>query len=133
MDEEEKKVPEEEREDSESGREEKPDSDKTERKVVFSICYLWGLLFFIPLIMYKNDAEAKKHANNGLSMLIFSVVGNVVFGVLTSFGGVMHTVFGAIAGLYSLAILIIGIIGIVYVVNEEDKEVPFFSKIKLLK
>ncbi|PWM74852.1 MAG: hypothetical protein DBX59_02920 [Bacillota bacterium] len=132
MDEEEKKEKLNEGEKAEQ-KEDKPASDKTERKIIFSLCYIWGLLFFIPLIMYKDDAEAKKHANNGLAMLLFSVVGNTVFGILTSFGGVMRTIFGALAGLYSLAILIIGIIGIIYVVNEEDKELPFFGKIKLLK
>ncbi len=136
MDEEEKKaeVSEEETETkSEEKKEEKPVTDKTERKIVFSLCYLFGLLFFLPLILYKDDAEAKKHANNGLAMLIFSVVGNAVFGILTAFGGVMAAIFGVAAGLYSFAILIIGILGIVYVVNEEDKELPFFGKIRILK
>lgn len=136
MDEEEKKaeVSEEETETkSEEKKEEKPVTDKTERKIVFSLCYLFGLLFFLPLILYKDDAEAKKHANNGLAMLIFSVVGNAVFGILTALGGVMATIFGVAAGLYSFAILIIGILGIVYVVNEEDKELPFFGKIRILK
>ena len=136
MDEEEKKaeVSEEETETkSEEKKEEKPVTDKTERKIVFSLCYLFGLLFFLPLILYKDDAEAKKHANNGLAMLIFSVVGNAVFGILTAFGGVMAAIFGVAAGLYSFAILIIGILGIVYVVNEEDKELPFFGKIHILK
>ena len=66
-------------------------------------------------------------------MLIFSVAGNAVFGILTAFGGVMAAIFGVAAGLYSFAILIIGILGIVYVVNEEDKELPFFGKIRILK
>lgn len=126
---EEKKVTE---EPQETAEQKKPE-DKTERKIIFSLCYLWGLLFFLPLILYKQDAEAKKHANNGLAMLIFSVVGNAVFGILTSFGGVMRTIFGALAGIYSLLILIIGIIGIIYIINEEDKELPFFGKIKLIK
>ncbi len=136
MDEEEKKAEvsgEETETKSEEKKEEKPVTDKTERKIVFSLCYLFGLLFFLPLILYKDDAEAKKHANNGLAMLIFSVVGNAVFGILTAFGGVMAAIFGVAAGLYSFAILIIGILGIVYVVNEEDKELPFFGKIRILK
>lgn len=136
MDEEEKKAEvsgEETETKSEEKKEEKPVTDKTERKIVFSLCYLFGLLFFLPLILYKDDAEAKKHANNGLAMLIFSVAGNAVFGILTAFGGVMAAIFGVAAGLYSFAILIIGILGIVYVVNEEDKELPFFGKIRILK
>ena len=52
------------------------DSEMT-RKVIFSLCYLWGILFFIPLLMYKGDAKATRHANEGLLLLLFSVVGNI--------------------------------------------------------
>lgn len=38
-----------------------------------------------------------------------------------------------LAGLYSLAILILGIIGIIYVVTDQEKELPIIGKIKLLK
>lgn len=53
------------------------DSEMT-KKVIFSLCYLWGILFFIPLILYKDDAKAMRHANEGLVLLLFSAVGNIV-------------------------------------------------------
>ena len=98
------------------------------RKVLFCLCYIWGILFFIPLIMYKDDA-AKMRANDGLILLLLSVVGNMVFGLLTSISGV----FGLIAGVYSALLLILGIIGIVYVVTDRNEPMPLLGKIKLIK
>ena len=47
---------------SEPQKSESPTIDKaTERKVIFSLCYLWGILFFLPLVLYKGDANAHRH------------------------------------------------------------------------
>lgn len=120
-------------------KEEKKD-EETARKVIFSLCYVWGILFFLPLVMYKNDEEAKFHANQGLALLIVSVVGNAffgiasaVFGLIPTVGGVLATIFGALAGVFSLAMLILGILGIVNVVNGVCKELPIVGRFKLLQ
>ena len=89
------------------------DSEMT-KKVIFSLCYLWGILFFIPLILYKDDAKAMRHANEGLVLLLFSAVGNIVFGILSS----ITWIFSLIAAIYSFAILILGIIGILYIITD---------------
>ena len=106
---------------------------ETERKVVFSLCYLWGILFFLPLILYKNDEEAKFRANEGLVLLIVSIIGNAVFGILTAIGGAVATVFGIITGVFNLGILILAIIGIINVINGDKKELPLFGKYKLIR
>lgn len=106
---------------------------ETERKVVFSLCYLWGILFFLPLILYKNDEEAKFRANEGLVILIVSIIGNAVFGILTAIGGAVATVFGIITGVFNLGILILAIIGIINVINGDKKELPLFGKYKLIR
>lgn len=98
------------------------------RKVLFCLCYLWGILFFIPLILYKDDV-AKMRANDGLLLLLLSIIGNVVFGILTRISGV----FGWIAGIYSLALLLLGIMGIVFVVTDKNEPLPIIGKIKLIK
>ena len=105
----------------------------TAKKVVYSLCYLWGILFFLPLILYTNDAAARRHANEGLLLLLFSVVSNLVFGILTSFGGFMRPLFGAIMGAYSVLLLALGIIGIVYVVTDKDRPLPLIGNIHLIK
>lgn len=43
-------------------------NDVQTKKIIFSIAYIFGLLFFIPLIMYPNDESAKFHANQALVM-----------------------------------------------------------------
>lgn len=106
---------------------------ETERKVVFSLCYLWGILFFLPLILYKNDEEAKFRANEGLVILIVSIIGNAVFGILTAIGGAVATVFGIITGVFNLGILILAIIGIINVINGDKKELPLLGKYKLIR
>lgn len=103
--------------------------DKTTRKIIFSLCYIFGILFFLPLILYKNDAEANRHANDGLVLLILSVIGNAVFGLLARVAGV----FGLIAGIYSLILFVFGIIGIVYVVTESDRSLPLIGALKIIK
>lgn len=102
--------------------------DEVTRKVLFCLCYLWGILFFIPLILYKDDI-AKMHANEGLLLLLLSIIGNVVFGVLTR----VSIIFGWIAGVYSALLLVLGIIGIVYVVTDKNKTLPIIGGIKLIK
>ncbi len=115
-------------------KEDEADKEKeTVKKIVYSLCYIWGILFFLPLILYKDDKDSSFHANQGLVLLIVAVCGNVLFGIMTSFGGIMQTIFGALAGVFSLALLVLGIIGIVNVVNGEAKELPVLGKIKILK
>ncbi len=103
-------------------------NDETVRKVLFCLCYLWGILFFIPLILYKDDV-AKMRANDGLILLLLSVIGNVVFGILTS----ISSIFGWLAGVWSALLLLLGIIGIVYVVTNKNEPLPVIGKIKLIK
>lgn len=113
----------------------KPDADapaidgNTAKKIIYSLCYLWGILFFLPLILYKDDKAATRHANEGLLLLLLSVIGNVVFGVLSSF----LWIFGLIAGIYSAALLVLGIVGIVYVVTDNDKKLPIIGGIVIIK
>lgn len=103
--------------------------DEITRKIIFSLCYLFGILFFIPLLMYKGDKKATRHANEGLVLLIFSAASNILFGILSFFIPFM----GLFSGLISLALLAFGIIGVVYVCTDQDKELPLLGKIKILK
>lgn len=102
--------------------------DEVTRKVIFCLCYLFGILFFLPLLMYKDD-EAKMHANQGLVILLLSVIGNVVFGMLTW----VLFVFAWVASIYSLLLFILCIVGVVYVVTDKKETLPIIGKIKLIK
>lgn len=103
--------------------------DEMTKKIIFSLCYLFGILFFVPLLLYKDDSRAIRHANEGLVLLLFSVVGNIVLGIVSGF----LWFFSIFIGLYSLFIFVLGIIGIVYVVTDQEKELPILGKIKLIK
>lgn len=102
--------------------------DEITRKVIFCLCYLFGILFFIPLLMYKDD-EAKMHANQGLVILLLSVIGNAVFGMLTW----ILFLFAWVASIYSVALFILCIVGVVYVVTNKKEPLPIIGKIKLIK
>lgn len=114
---------------NETGKSDKTKKDEeVTRKVVFCLCYLFGILFFLPLLMYKDD-EAKMHANQGLVILLLSVIGNVIFGMLTW----VLFVFAWVASIYSLLLFILCIIGVVYVVTDKNEPLPIIGKIKLIK
>lgn len=106
--------------------------DAVARKVVFSLCYIFGILFFLPLILYK-DGESKRHANEGLVLLLFAIIGNAIFGIFIGFGGFVGRLFGIVASVYSVLLLLTGILGIVYVVTEKNKPLPLLGAIKLIK
>ena len=110
-------------------------NDEIVRKVLFSLCYLWGILFFIPLIMYKGDEEAKLHANQGLTLLLVSIAVNAVCGIFTGvfFGMIIGTVFSILLGVFNVLILLLGILGIVNVVTENGHTLPIIGNIRLIK
>lgn len=108
-------------------------NDEGVKKLIFCLCYIWGILFFLPMIMYKDDEEAMRHANEGLVLLLFSVIGSAIFGCFSIFGGFIGRLFGALAGVYGAIMLILGIIGIVYILTDKKEDLPVIGKIKILK
>ena len=122
----------------ESGGENKknPPDDVQTKKIICCLSYLFGILFFLPLVMYPNDETAKFHANQSLVILLATIVGEVVLGILSGvLGGVpvLGLLFGILCGIYGLAVLIVCIYCIVCVVNDQKKELPVIGKIKLIK
>ena len=109
--------------------------EKAKRKVVFSLCYIWGVLFFLPLLMYGADKDARRHANEGLIILIIALVGNILFGIFmhVNSGGVFGMVFGILLGLLNLGIFVLAVIGIVYVVKEREEPIPLIGGITIIK
>lgn len=131
MSEEEKKV-----QDEENEKPENQDSGNNDelikKKIICCLSYVFGILFFLPLIFYPDDHFAKFHANQGLVILIAAIVGEVVFWVLTIIP-VLGVVFTIIASLFTLVLFIFCIIGILGVVKMQENELPLIGKIKILK
>ena len=109
-----------------------PSNDQTQKKVIFILSYLFGILFFLPLVLYPNDADARFHANQALLILLCAVIGEVVFGILCliPFVGV---VFGILCGLLGLVVLIACIYCIVGVANGECWELPILGKFRFIR
>lgn len=109
-----------------------PSNDQTQKKVIFILSYLFGILFFLPLVLYPNDADALFHANQALLILLCAVIGEVVFGILCliPFVGV---VFGILCGLLGLVVLIACIYCIIGVAKGECWELPILGKFRLIR
>ena len=107
--------------------------EELQKKKLICICaYIFGILFFLPLIFYPEDKFAKFHANQGLVILITAVIGEVVFWVL-SIVPVLRVVFSILAALFSLCIFILCVLGILGVVRNEEYKLPIIGQYKLIK
>ena len=110
-------------------------SDEAARKFVMAFGYIIWILFFIPLIIYKDDAEAKRRANEQLNMLIVGVVGNMLFGIFAGVfvGSVAGMIFTIAVALFDVAMLVLAVMGIVYTVTEKDTPLPIMGAFSLIK
>ena len=95
------------------------------------------ILFFLPLIVCKDSRFGRFHANQGLLLLILSVVGYLVISVITTvLATITWRLFGFISLLYSLYglfILAIAIYGLVNGINGKAKELPVIGKYRIIK
>lgn len=128
--------PQKEREDTEqsvAGKESGTDRDaEVQKKLLLSLAYVFGILFFLPLIVYPDDAEARFHANQSLLLLLVAVVGEVVFGILTLIPAV-GIVFSILCGVFGLLILACCIYAIVCICRGDKGELPVIGRIRLIK
>ncbi len=108
-----------------------PNGD-VQKKVVCALTYLFGILFFLPLIVYPDDDFAKFHANQGLIVLLVSVIGGAVLGILTMLP-VVGLVFTILSSLFGVVMLVACIFGILNVVREEKRELPVIGKFTIIK
>ena len=97
--------------------------DIEKNKTMAGLAYL---LFFLPLIACSESAYAKFHANQGLVLLIFGVVGNVVLGIIPVIGWMLLPVF-------SLSVLVLGILGLIGGFGGKAKRLPLIGKFIILK
>ena len=112
--------------------EQKPAGDDTQKKVICALGYVFGILFFLPLVVYPNDEFAKFHANQSLVVLLFAVIGGVVFGILSLIPAV-GIVFTILMYVFEVLILVLCILGIINAVKLEKKELPVIGRIRILK
>lgn len=86
----------------------------------------------MPLIVYPDDDFARFHANQGLIVLLVSVIGGAVLGILTMLP-VVGLVFTILSSLFGVVMLVACIFGILNVVREEKRELPVIGKFTIIK
>lgn len=104
-------------------------SDEQMKKAICSLAYLFGILFFLPLILYPEDKFARFHANQACIILIVTVIGEVVFGILCGFVPLL----GIFCGVVGLLVLIACIWAIIGVVKGEMREIPLLGHYRIIK
>lgn len=100
------------------------DSEDIEKnKVISGLAYI---IFFLPLLVCPTSKFGRFHANQGLSLFIVSVAGTIILSIIPIIGWILLP-------LFSIAILIFAIIGLVNGIGGKAKELPIIGKIKLIK
>lgn len=111
-------------------------NDISNNKVLAVLAYL-GILIIVPLIAAPQSKFAKFHVNQGLVLLIASIIVNIATGILSTIAFFIAEIIGALVGLVSgvvgLVIFIFTIIGIVNAAQGKAKELPLIGKIRLFK
>lgn len=91
------------------------------------ICVLAYLVFFIPLIVEKDNIDYRFHAGQGLNLLIATCLVVTVGFCVPIIGWFIVLPLG------SLCLLFFLITGIVNTLNSKNKELPFIGKWRLIK
>jgi len=104
------------------------DKDIKDNKIYAVLAY-FGILVLIPILGAPNSKFARFHANQGLVLLICSIILNFISGIVS----IIPTI-GEVLGVFiPLGVFIIQIIGIINAANGRAKEVPIVGKYKILK
>jgi uncharacterized membrane protein len=96
--------------------------DIEKNKVVAAIAYA---IFFLPLLVDKDSEFGKFHANQGLLLLIVSLIGNAVLTI--SIVGIL------LVPVLNILLLVLFIMGVINAINGQAKELPVIGKYRLLK
>ncbi|HHT50002.1 MAG TPA: hypothetical protein GXZ78_00820 [Eubacteriaceae bacterium] len=97
--------------------------DVEKNKVMAGLAYI---IFFLPLIACPESAFGRFHANQGLLLFIFGVVGTFVLGFIPIIGWILLPVLG-------LLTFAIGIMGLINGLNGKAKELPIIGKFRIIK
>lgn len=98
-------------------------ADIEKNKTMAGLAYL---IFFLPLIASPDSKYGKFHANQGLLLLIASIVGSLVLGMIPFVGWVLLL-------FYPIVILVFGIMGLVNGFGGKAKPLPIIGKYTIIK
>ncbi len=99
--------------------------DKKDAEKHKAMAILAYLIFFLPLVTDAKDSKfAKYHANQGLVLFLFAVLGHVILTV--SIIGIV------LIPLFSIAVIVFLVLGMINANNLEEKPLPLIGGINLL-
>ena len=105
-----------------------------ENKVIFILSYI---LFFLPLIACPNSKTGRFHANQGLILLITSIVGQIAVTIISSvflaLSWRLWVIISLISWVWAIVVLVLVIIGMINANKGEQKPLPVIGKFKLIK
>ena len=97
--------------------------DIEKNKTMAGLAYL---LFFLPLIVCPESQFAKFHANQALILVIVSIAGSIILGIIPVIGWILLPFFG-------IATLVLGIMGLINGFGGKVKRLPIIGKYDILK
>ena len=108
--------------------------DVEKNKIFGVLAYLW-ILFFIPLVVCPDSKFGKFHANQGLVLFLFGIVGSAVIGIITMvFALIGLGIVGVIlASIFGLLDVLLVVLGIVNAATGKAKALPIIGGISLIK
>lgn len=111
-------------------------TDIADNKILSLFAYI-GLLILIPVFAAKDSKYARFHINQGLLLIIASIILGVAVGIVSALTIWIPVIGLIISSVLSLAAEIIPfvfmIIGIVNAVTGKAKELPVIGKFRILK
>lgn len=84
------------------------------------------LIFFLPLIVCPDSKYGRFHANQALLLFIVGLGGNIILSIIPIIGWVLIPIF-------NIAVLILGIMGLINGFGGKAKRLPIFGKFDILK
>lgn len=94
--------------------------DIEKNKTIAMVAYL---LFFLPLIADKDSKFGKFHANQGLNLLLTSILGGIIISIILPF----------ISWVWTITVIVFMVIGAKGAYEGKAEELPLIGKYRLLK
>lgn len=105
------------------------DSDDIVKNKAYAILSYFSVLVLIPLLLAKDSKFARYHANQGLVLFIFEIIGSVIATIV----GAISTGLGSIcSGLIGLLVFVFIVIGLINAIEGRAKELPVIGNIRIL-